>query len=99
VDLPHLYKQLDLLNLHANLIHHLSHPGYGFLSESASFAQKVEENEIYFIGPTKTTMEMMGLNNFQVDLPHLYKQLDLLNLHANLIHHLSHRLQIHLKVI
>lgn len=36
------------------------HPGYGFLSESASFAQKVEENEIYFIGPTKTTMEMMG---------------------------------------
>lgn len=39
------------------------HPGYGFLSESASFAQKVEENEIYFIGPTKTTMEMMGIKS------------------------------------
>ena len=36
------------------------HPGYGFLSESSEFAQKVEENDIYFIGPTKRTMEMMG---------------------------------------
>lgn len=36
------------------------HPGYGFLSESPNFAQKVEENDIYFIGPTKRTMEMMG---------------------------------------
>ncbi len=36
------------------------HPGYGFLSESASFAQNVEENGIHFIGPTYQTMEMMG---------------------------------------
>ncbi|MEN3088883.1 MAG: acetyl-CoA carboxylase biotin carboxylase subunit [Staphylococcus pseudoxylosus] len=36
------------------------HPGYGFLSESSSFAKKVEENDIYFIGPTQKTMEMMG---------------------------------------
>lgn len=36
------------------------HPGYGFLSESVSFAEKVEENGLYFIGPTKKTMEMMG---------------------------------------
>ncbi|OEK70349.1 acetyl-CoA carboxylase biotin carboxylase subunit [Staphylococcus equorum] len=36
------------------------HPGYGFLSESTSFAQKVEENNIDFIGPTQLTMEMMG---------------------------------------
>ena len=36
------------------------HPGYGFLSESPSFAHKVEENDIYFIGPTKETMQMMG---------------------------------------
>ena len=36
------------------------HPGYGFLSESPTFAQKVEENDIYFIGPTRRTMEMMG---------------------------------------
>ncbi|MBB2508028.1 MULTISPECIES: acetyl-CoA carboxylase biotin carboxylase subunit [Staphylococcus] len=36
------------------------HPGYGFLSESTSFAKNVEENGIYFIGPTDQTMEMMG---------------------------------------
>ena len=36
------------------------HPGYGFLSESTTFAEKVEENDIHFIGPNKTTMEMMG---------------------------------------
>ena len=36
------------------------HPGYGFLSESSSFARKVEDNDIYFIGPTQKTMEMMG---------------------------------------
>ena len=36
------------------------HPGYGFLSESTSFAEAVEDNNIHFIGPNKTTMEMMG---------------------------------------
>lgn len=36
------------------------HPGYGFLSESSSFARKVEDNDIYFIGPTQKMMEMMG---------------------------------------
>lgn len=39
------------------------HPGYGFLSESPTFAQKVEENDIYFIGPTRRTMEMMVINH------------------------------------
>ena len=36
------------------------HPGYGFLSESTNFAKAVEDNHIHFIGPSKTTMEMMG---------------------------------------
>ena len=36
------------------------HPGYGFLSESTTFAEAVEENDIHFIGPNKRTMEMMG---------------------------------------
>lgn len=36
------------------------HPGYGFLSESPTFAEKVEQEGIYFIGPTKRTMELMG---------------------------------------
>ncbi|MGV3031196.1 acetyl-CoA carboxylase biotin carboxylase subunit, partial [Staphylococcus chromogenes] len=36
------------------------HPGYGFLSESPIFAEKVENEGLYFIGPTKRTMELMG---------------------------------------
>ena len=36
------------------------HPGYGFLSESTTFAEKVEKNNIQFIGPSKKTMELMG---------------------------------------
>ena len=36
------------------------HPGYGFLSESADFAEMVEEHGITFIGPKAETMRMMG---------------------------------------
>ncbi|HHU6749567.1 TPA: acetyl-CoA carboxylase biotin carboxylase subunit [Staphylococcus pseudintermedius] len=36
------------------------HPGYGFLSESPVFAEKVENEGLYFIGPTKGTMQRMG---------------------------------------
>ena len=36
------------------------HPGYGFLSENARFAQACVEAGIKFIGPTATSMEMMG---------------------------------------
>ncbi|MDK4058897.1 acetyl-CoA carboxylase biotin carboxylase subunit [Staphylococcus pseudintermedius] len=36
------------------------HPGYGFLSESPVFAEKVENEGLYFIGPTKKTMKRMG---------------------------------------
>lgn len=36
------------------------HPGYGFLSENAGFADLVEQNGITFIGPKSESMEMMG---------------------------------------
>ncbi|MES2747042.1 MAG: acetyl-CoA carboxylase biotin carboxylase subunit [Bacteroidota bacterium] len=36
------------------------HPGYGFLSENASFATACEKNNIIFIGPKSKAIEMMG---------------------------------------
>ena len=36
------------------------HPGYGFLSENADFAEMVEKHGISFIGPTVEQMRLMG---------------------------------------
>ena len=36
------------------------HPGYGFLSENADFAEEVEKNNIVFIGPRSKAIKMMG---------------------------------------
>ena len=36
------------------------HPGYGFLSENADFAEMVERHGITFIGPTSAQMRLMG---------------------------------------
>ncbi|MAO32978.1 MAG: biotin carboxylase [Crocinitomicaceae bacterium] len=36
------------------------HPGYGFLSENAEFARKLQKNNIKLIGPSPESMEIMG---------------------------------------
>jgi len=36
------------------------HPGYGFLSESAEFAQACEDNNIIFVGPKPHHIELFG---------------------------------------
>jgi acetyl-CoA carboxylase biotin carboxylase subunit len=36
------------------------HPGYGFLSENATFAEMVEDHDLTFIGPTANHIRMMG---------------------------------------
>ena len=39
------------------------HPGYGFLSENATFAQALENENVEFIGPKATHLESFGLKH------------------------------------
>ena len=46
------------------------HPGYGFLSENADFADSVDVAGLVFIGPSATTMRRMGSKAGAKDLMH-----------------------------
>ncbi len=39
------------------------HPGYGFLSENATFAEKCEQHGVAFIGPPASAIRAMGLKD------------------------------------
>ncbi len=46
------------------------HPGYGFLSENAAFAQACEDAGIRFIGPRPAQMREFGLKHTARELAH-----------------------------
>jgi len=55
------YLQTDkIINIAKQSGANAIHPGYGFLSENAEFAEACEQNDIVFIGPPKSSIQAMG---------------------------------------
>ena len=54
LNIPAIMSAIELTNSEA------VHPGYGFLSENAEFAEILEENNIKFIGPSSDLISKMG---------------------------------------
>src|ERR1700732_4515192 len=54
LNIPHVISAAEITNVDA------IHPGYGFLSENANFAEVCEASHITFIGPTPDLLRMMG---------------------------------------
>jgi acetyl-CoA carboxylase biotin carboxylase subunit len=54
LNVPALISAMELTNADG------VHPGYGFLSENADFAEQVEQCGFVFIGPTPDTIRLMG---------------------------------------
>ena len=54
LNIPHVISAAEITNVDA------IHPGYGFLSENANFAEVCEASRIKFIGPTPEVIRIMG---------------------------------------
>ncbi|KAM9937996.1 hypothetical protein OXX80_002493 [Metschnikowia pulcherrima] len=55
------YLQIDeIINIAKKHNVNMIHPGYGFLSENSTFARKVEEAGIAWIGPSHETIDAVG---------------------------------------
>jgi acetyl-CoA carboxylase biotin carboxylase subunit len=54
LNIPHVISAAEIANVDA------IHPGYGFLSENANFADVCEASHITFIGPTPECIRLMG---------------------------------------
>ncbi len=39
------------------------HPGYGFLSENANFAERCQSANVVFVGPPASAIRDMGIKN------------------------------------
>ncbi len=55
LDIPSIISAAEITNVDA------IHPGYGFLSENANFAEVCKASEIKFIGPTPDVIRAMGV--------------------------------------
>ena len=54
LNIPHVISAAEITNVEA------VHPGYGFLSENANFAEVCEASHIKFIGPSPEILRLMG---------------------------------------
>src|SRR6201996_6364839 len=54
LNIPQVISAAEIANVDA------IHPGYGFLSENANFAEVCQASYIAFIGPTPEVIRMMG---------------------------------------
>jgi len=54
LNIPHVISAAEIANVDA------IHPGYGFLSENANFAEVCEASHITFIGPSPGVIRLMG---------------------------------------